>query len=356
LRSDTVTKPSRGMREAMYRAEVGDNFYREDKTTQELEEYCAWYFNKEAAAFLLTGTMANQVALRTYIQPGNEVILDSSYHINYYEYSATASLCGAALNLLNTPDGIINESELYQAINGRHRSNLTGIPALLCLENSINYHSGKIFPIDVFAQVTSLSKKYKIPVYLDGARLLNACATLNKEPKEYSDYADSLMISFSKGLGAPAGAVLLGSQGFIEEARKYQKWYGGGMHQSGILAAAALYAIKKNVEKLNEDNKKAIYFANLLSSDARIKIDFSKIETNIVMFSFDKPLGDIANFINLARSHGILLYEWDQHTIRAVTHKDINDKQIETAASRILKLIPELYNNIPQGRLRVVHG
>src|SRR5262249_19775130 len=135
LRSDTVTKPSRGMREAMYRAEVGDNFYSEDKTTQELEEYCAWYFNKEAAVFLLTGTMANQVALRTYIRPGNEVILDSSYHINYYEYSATSSLCGAAMNLLNTPDGIINEAEFYRAISGRHRSNLTGSPALLCLEN-----------------------------------------------------------------------------------------------------------------------------------------------------------------------------------------------------------------------------
>lgn len=342
------------MREAMYGAEVGDNFYGEDKITRELEEYCAWYFNKEAAVFLLTGTMANQVALRTYIHPGNEVILDASYHINYYEYSATSSLCGAALNLLNTQDGVINESDLLQAIKGRHRSNLTGIPALLCLENSINYHSGKIFPIDTFKQVSNLAKKHKIPVYLDGARLLNACAALNKEPKEYSAHVDSLMISFSKGLGAPAGAVLLGNYAFIEEARKYQKWYGGGMHQSGILAAAALYGIQKNIKKLKEDNAKALYFANLVSSDHRIKVDFTKVETNIVMFSFDKYSSDVSCFLHLAKSNGILLYKWDQNTIRAVTHKDICEKQVEIAANKILKLIPKLYKSTAKIGLSVV--
>ena len=341
LRSDTVTRPCKSMRKHMYNAEVGDNFYREDKITQELEEYCAEYFGKEAALFTISGTMGNQIALRTYIQPGNEIILDASYHINYYEYSATA-LLGGSINLLHTPNGIIYEKDLLQALNSRYRSALTGKPKLICLENTINYHSGKIYPLVTFQEIASLSKKNDLRVYLDGARLLNACVALKVSVLEYTTYVDSLIISFSKGLGAPMGAVLLGNKDFIEEARKYQKWYGGGLHQSGIIAAAALFAIKHNINKLEQDNINAKILANLLSEEKKIKVNLDEIQTNIVMFSFQNTIINVEKFIELAKQQGILLYPWDHNTVRAVTHQNVCENQIKKAAYKISQMMAEL--------------
>lgn len=346
LRSDTVTKPCKVMRKQMYKAEVGDNFYKEDKITRDLEEYCAQFFNKEAALFSITGTMCNQIALRSLVQPGNEIILDASYHINYYEYSATSSLVGAVLNLLYATDGIIREEQLLQALNNRHRSTLTGKPTLLCLENSINYHSGKIYPLKIFQNISELAKKNAFKVYLDGARLLNATTALQLDVNQYTICVDALMVSFSKGLGAPAGSVLLGNKELIEEARKYQKWYGGGLHQSGILAAAALHAIQNNIIKLSKDNDKAKLLGQLLQEDNRIKLYSETIETNIVMFSLPSINVDTQLFINLAKKENLLLYPWNSTTIRAVTHYDINEDQIKTAATKIIALVDYFSKNL----------
>lgn len=341
LRSDTVTKPCAEMLKYMCNTEMGDNFYREDRKTQELEEYCSEYFGKEAALFTISGTMGNQVALRTYIQPGNEIILDASYHINYYEHSSTA-LLGAAVNLLHTPNGIIHKEDLLQALKNRYRSFLTGKPKLICLENTINYHSGTIYPLTVFQEISFLAKENSLNLYLDGARLLNACIALNTNVQEYTSCVDSLMISFNKGLGAPMGAILLGNKDFIEEARKYQNWYGGGLHQSGIIAAAALFAIKHNVNRLDQDHINAKIFANLLAESSKIQINPSAISTNIVMFSLKSSTTSIETFIQLAKENNILLYPWNHHTIRAVIHKDVNKNQIKEAAYRLLKIISKL--------------
>lgn len=341
LRSDTVTQPCKMMRNYISKSEVGDNFYGEDKITNELEEYCADFFGKEAALFSVSGTMSNQIAIRTYIQPGNEIILDASYHINYYEYSATSSL-GGVLNLLNTPTGIIYEKDLLFALNNRHRSFLTGSPKLLCLENTINYHTGKIYPLEDFQKISSLAKKYGLNVHLDGARLLNACSALQINVHEYTSCVDSVMVSFSKGLGAPVGSILAGSKDFILETKKYQKWYGGGLHQTGIIAAGALYAIKHNIPFLIEDNTKAKFLGSLLMEDKRIKLDYNAIETNIVMFSFHNSKINIKKFVELMKKQNILLYLWDHNTIRMVTHKNVSSNQIKVAAYKISKLLDDL--------------
>ena len=339
LRSDTVTQPSKEMRICMYKAEVGDNFYKEDAITQELEEYCAQYFGKEAALFNVSGTMSNQIALKTYIQPGNEIILDSSYHINYYEYSPVSGLIGGVFNLLSTSNGIIRELDLLNALKNRHRSPLTGDPKLLCLENTINFYAGKIYPLEIFQKVCSLAKEKGLHIYLDGARLLNACTISKTSVLEYTSHVDSLMISFSKGLGAPIGSMLMGSHDFINQARKYQKWFGGGLHQSGIIAAACLYAIKHNIPNLIDDNFKARLLADLLVHDQRINLNFKKIETNIVMFSLRSAKNNTQKFIELAKKQGILLYHWNHDTIRAVTHSDTSVNQIRSAAKVILKVV-----------------
>ena len=342
LRSDTVTKPCKQMREAMYSAEVGDNFYREDFVTRRLEEYCSDYFGTKSALFTITGTMANQISIRCHTSPGEELITDNYYHILYYESGPTSDLGKVSTNILYTKDGVITPEYLKLALLNRYRSNLTAAPKLVWLENTVNHYSGKIYPLDKMKQVHNLAKNNGLMVHLDGARLLNACAAKKIPAYAYSCCTDSIMVSFSKGLGAPAGAILLGDEQFIDKARVYQKWYGGGLHQSGILASAALFAISNNVERLQVDNDNARFLGELLSDKKELKVSLNLLETNIVMFSVKNLNITALSFVQIIKTQGVLLYPWDKYTIRAVTHKDINRESVIKASKIILSTASEL--------------
>jgi threonine aldolase len=338
LRSDTVTKPCDKMRNVIANTVVGDCYYKEDEVTNELERYCASYFGTEDALFMITGTMANQVAIRCSTSPGDDLVGDSFSHIVYYCAGAVADLGKVSLKLINATNGIITLEDILQSESFRFRSDLTSNTKLIWLENSIGHYGGRIYPIEELKKIYGFSKKNDIKIHLDGARLLNACIASKVSPKEYIKYTDSAMFSFSKALGAPAGSILLGSKAFIKKARLYQKWYGGGLHQSGVLASACLFAIKNNLHYIEKDHNNAKLLAklslkNLEESQNIVNLDL--IETNIVMFDVKHLNIPIDKFIEIAKSDKVLLYRWSDNIIRAVTHKDIQEEEIVRAASII---------------------
>ena len=294
---------------------------------------------------MITGTMANQISLRCHTTSGEEIITDNYYHILYYESAPTSDLGKVSVNILYTKNGIIEPEDLKSALLNRYRSSLTIRAKLLWLENTINHYSGKIYPLEKIKQIYNVAKNNALSIHIDGARLLNACAANKIRPSVYSHYADSMMVSFSKGLGAPAGAVLLGDEPFIEKAKTYQKWYGGGLHQSGILAAAALFAIKNNTERLQEDNDNAKLLGNLLAEEKKIKVLLHLLDTNIVMFSVRNLNMSALKFVSILKSHGVLLYPWDEYTVRAVTHKDISKSCVISASEIIRKVVSTLSNS-----------
>lgn len=348
LRSDTLTIPSKDMLAAIFEASLGDDGYNEDYSTNSLQTFCADYFCKEAALFMPSGTMSNQVAIRCWTQPGDEIILDDTYHINYFEAGTTVDLGKVHLNLCRTSDGIIRTNDLLDAIENKHRSTLSSHSTLLCLENTINTLSGKIYPLENMRDIYICAKKNNINVHLDGARLLNACAALNIHASEYSRYADSLTICFSKGLGAPFGSILMGKKEFIHTARKYRKWYGGGLHQSGLMASAALFSMKNNISRLNQDHENALELARILQFCPGIKINTESVETNIVMFDISETGMNSADFIDaLKKETGILLYSWSRYKVRAVTSLNVSLSDIIIAGNKIKKFFHRRINQFP---------
>lgn len=339
LRSDTLTQACHKMREAIFSANIGDDGYEEDETTLELESYCADFFEKEAALFVTSGTMSNQIAIRYYTNPGDEIILDSSYHINYYEAGPTIDLGKVYLNTSNSKDGILTVSAIEEAISNKHRSELYNFPTLICVENTINAHGGKIFPIEELTKIYNFSRKHSIPIHMDGARLLNATVATGISPKKYAAYVDSLTVCFSKGLGAPYGSILMGTKSFIQKVKKYRKWYGGGLHQSGFMAAAALYAIKNNIPRLAIDNHIAKKFAELLSDIELLNVDPVLVETNIIMLDVSQLGITSFDFVKEAKKMNILLYPWSKYCVRAVTYSGITIEDIINATVRLKKVI-----------------
>ena len=354
LRSDTLTIPTKDMLSSMREGSLGDDGYGEDCSTNSLQTFCADYFCKEAALFMSSGTMSNQVAIRCWTQPGDEIILDNTYHINYFEAGATVDLGKVYLNLCHTKDGIIREHDLLAAIENKHRSSLSSYPTLLCLENTINTLSGKIYPLDDMRNIYACAKENNLNVHLDGARLLNACASLNIHASEYSHYADSLTICFSKGLGAPFGSMLMGTKEFIEKAKKYRKWYGGGLHQSGPMASAALFAMQNNISRLKKDHEKALELARFLQFCPGIKINMQLVETNIVMIDISETKMHSTDFTDALRKEtGVILYSWNPHMVRAVTSMNVSHSDVLTAGKQIQKF---LYNRFRQFSKRCLHG
>lgn len=332
LRSDTVTKPTSAMLNAIMHSSSGDHGYYEDEITLELENFCAVLFKKQAALFMPSGTMSNQIAIRCWTQPGDEIILDQSYHINYFEAGPTTDLGKVYLNLTSSKDGIMRPKHIKQALNNKSRSEISNEAKLICLENTINTFGGKIYPIYELKKIFEFSNQHNLFIHLDGARLLNACAASGILPSEYSQYVDSLTICFSKGLGAPYGSILMGSHEFIRKAKKYCKWYGGGLHQSGYMAAAALYAITHNQNQLQHDNENAKLLAKLLSKNDYYSVYPKNVETNIVMLHLNK-LGLTSDyFLNIVKNYNILLYPWSKYTVRAVTHLGISKENIHETA------------------------
>ncbi|TAK72686.1 MAG: aminotransferase class I/II-fold pyridoxal phosphate-dependent enzyme [Gammaproteobacteria bacterium] len=344
LRSDTVTKPDDAMRGVIMNAIVGDHGYEEDETTLELEKYCANLFNKEAALFMPSGTMSNQIAIRCYTNPGDEIILDASYHINYFEAGPTVDLGKVYLNLCNTDDGVLRISDIEKAFLNKHRSALYNYPTLICLENTINTYGGKIFPFEILKEIFEYSRDQQLPIHIDGARILNACAATGIAPQAYAAYCDSITICFSKGLGAPFGSILMGTQSLIANANKFRKWYGGGMHQSGFMAAAALHAIKHNISSLALDNNHAKLLALLLKDNHFLNVSPENVDTNIVMLDTSRLKVEAVDFIQMAKKEGLLLYPWSKYMARAVTHKNIDEIDIRNAAVIVNNITDNIQN------------
>ena len=336
LRSDTVTKPSAAMKQAMFNAPLGDDVFGDDPTVNKLQSETAMMLGKQAGLFVPSGTMGNQIALKTLTQPGDEVILDHESHIFRYEVAGAAVMSGLQFHTIHGPGGIMTAEQVREAIRPEdiHQPRTS----VVCLENTHNRAGGVVYPLNEIKKISALCKRQKIKMHLDGARLWNASIASGIPLKEYSKYFDSVMVCFSKGLGCPAGSVLAGNKEFIERARRSRKMMGGGMRQAGILAGAGLYALKHNIKRMAEDHRRAQTLAKRISQISKIKIDLTSVQTNIVVFDIKQTgMRSEQAMKELARK-GLWLVSFGPTRLRAVTHLDVDDKDIENAGSIVRKI------------------
>lgn len=331
LRSDTVTKPSPAMRQAMAEAEVGDDVFGEDPTVNRLQEKVASLLGKEAALFVPSGVMANQLAIKIHTQPGDEIIVESDSHIFNYETAAPAIISHVQIATIPGRRGVLRVDDLMPAI----RSSAYYMPrtSLICLENTHNKAGGTIYPLEEIQRISRFAKERRIALHLDGARIWNASVATGILPKEYAAHVDTVSVCFSKGLGAPVGSALAGSKEMMEKARKYRKILGGGMRQAGILAAGALYALEHNIERLREDHEKAKVFAREVSTIPGFEVDVEAVQSNIVMIEVAKTGNTPAQLLETLRSRGVLLTEMSRTAIRAVMHMDVTMEEVQEAAA-----------------------
>jgi threonine aldolase len=332
LRSDTVTRPTPEMRAAMAAAEVGDDVYGEDPTVNLLERRAAERFGREAALFLPTGTMGNQVAIRALTQPGQEVIAESRAHILDYEMATTAVFSGCLIRAVPTDDGILAWSHIEPVI--RPKSTIHAATGLINIENTANLAGGRCTRLDVLEEIWNGAQEHHLPTHLDGARIFNAAVALGADVKTLTRGFDSVMFSLSKGLGAPVGSMLVASRELIDRARIYRKALGGGMRQAGILAAAGLIALEQMPARLHEDHANARLLAEALAHTEGVRIDLDSVETNIVVFRLDGPLSAPELSLRL-KARGVLANAIGPQAMRLVTHMDVN-RSTCLAAAQIL--------------------
>jgi threonine aldolase len=339
LRSDTVTKPTPAMRRAMMDAEVGDDVYGEDPTVNRLQERAAEIFEKEAAIFVPTGSMGNQIAVKLHTRPGMEVVIEERGHIYNYEMAAMSAVSGTLARPVRSQDGtgILHWDEIESAIHvgGAYYVAPTG---LVALENSHNLAGGTAYTGARTLEICEHAHALKLPVHLDGARIFNASAALNESVADLARPADSVMFCLSKGLGAPVGSMLLGTRPFIDEARRWRKILGGGMRQAGVLAAAGLVALEESPKLLHEDHANARRLAEGLAEIDGIKIDPETVLTNIVLFDVSAT-GIAADEICARLKERDVLASGFGSSIRMVTHYDVSSADIETTLSEIRKVV-----------------
>lgn len=335
LRSDTVTKPTEEMRRAMAEAEVGDDVYGEDPTVNELERISAEMFSKEAALFVPSGTMGNQVSIMAHTQRGDEVILEADSHIFWYEAGALSVLSGVMPHPIKGKNGVMDPEDVKRAI--RSRDIHFPRTSLIVIENTHNRSGGRVIPIENMRAIHNIAKEYGISVHVDGARIFNASIASSIPVKEYAKHADSVMFCLSKGLCAPVGSVVVGDKSFIERARKARKMLGGGMRQAGVLAAAGIVALTKMVDRLKEDHDNAKLLALKLKEIGYV-VDPESMETNMVILNTDNLKVNAPQFVKIMRENDILSNAISESSIRFVTHKDVSRKDIEEALDIFEKL------------------
>lgn len=332
FRSDTVTRPSEAMRRAMYEAEVGDDVFGEDPTARELEEQIAALLGKDAALFVPTGVMGNQLAIKAQTEPGDEVIVDRLSHIYNYESAAGSALAGVQLNVVSGERGIPSPQQVEAAVRpGNYWDPRT---SLVCLENTVNKAGGVIVPLAASDSVGETARRKGLRYHLDGARLWNASAASGISEHRFAQPFDTVNVCLSKGLGAPVGSVLAADSATIERAHRYRKMYGGGMRQIGILAAAGLYALEYNRPLLVHDHEKARRLAEGIAELPGFAIDLSAVETNIVLFDVDRKADEVLEEL---QTDGILMVAFGPQTIRAIMHLDVSDNDVDTALARMMR-------------------
>ncbi len=326
LRSDTVTRPSRAMREAMAGAAVGDDVYGEDPSVRELEEYTADLLGKPRALFVPSGTMANQLALLTQTRPGNEVVVGHGAHIAWHEAGAGAAWAGVQFAVAGQ-HGVFDAGDLDSVL--KPASPQAPRCALVCLENTHNLSGGRVFPRADIAEIHRLARSRGLPLHLDGARLWHACEVNGETPAAAAEPFDSVSVCFSKGLGAPVGSALVASPDLIAEAWRFRKMLGGGMRQSGILAAGALYALRHHLSELALDHEKARVASEILKAAGA---DVTDPQTNILLLHVPRRAVRVAE---LAREAGVLVHAMARDVIRLVAHRDVNLDEVRLAAIRL---------------------
>ena len=332
LRSDTVTRPTLEMRAAMAAAEVGDDVYGEDPTVNLLERRAAEVFGREAALFVPTGTMGNQIAIRLHTQPGQEVIAESRAHILDWEMATTAVFSGCLVRAVVAERGILTWKHIEPAITGRGA--FRAATGLIEIENTANLAGGTVTPLPVLEEIWMGAKERKLPVHLDGARIFNAAVALGVDVKTLTSGFDTVMFCLSKGLGAPVGSMLTGSAEQMERARIFRKALGGGMRQAGVLAAAGLIALEQGPARLHEDHANARLLAEALSNMEGVEIELDSVETNIVVFSLTGGRS-AAELANRLKARGVLMSAVGKDTIRLVTHLDVDRAACVTAAEAL---------------------
>lgn len=334
LRSDTVTRPSPAMRRAIAEAEVGDDVFGDDPTVQRLEEKTAALLGHEASLYVPSGTMANQVSLRMLTSPGDEVLCEAGSHVVNYEVAAASALSGIQLSPIEAPGGILTPELLRPKIrpeNIHHPDT-----AVFALENTHNRAGGRVYPMEIIPEIKDLAGEHNLRFYLDGARLWNAAAYHKVEPSVIASMFDVVSVCFSKGLGAPVGSAVASSKEMIAKARRIRKMFGGGMRQVGVIAAAALYALEHNLDRIGDDHIRAKRLASNLQQSPYLEINPDHIQTNIIVINLKQTLTE-NSFCARLKSEGLLLVPFGHGRVRAVAHLDVNDDDIERASEIIIE-------------------
>jgi threonine aldolase len=334
LRSDTVTQPSREMLEAMFAAKVGDDVFGDDPTVNELEKKCADLFGMEAALFCPSGTMSNQIAINIHTKPGDEIICDKVAHIYYYEGGGIMRNSGASVCLISGDRGRIKANDVIENINPDdiHRP----VTRMVEVENTVTKGGGAYYNFNDIIEIADVCRKNGLKFHLDGARLFNALVETNNKPIEYGQVFDSISICLSKGLGCPIGSVLIGKKDFIKQARRVRKALGGGMRQAGFLAAAGIYALDNNINRLKEDHKNAKHLGNILNCVNYVE-KIEPIDTNIILFSLNGKYSP-NDFAEKLKQNNILAMPAGKQVIRMVTHLNFTNEMLMKTEDVLKKL------------------
>ena len=327
VRSDTITQPTAAMREVMESAIVGDDVLGDDPTVIELQNRVAKMFGKEAALFVASGTMANAIALRTHTSPGDEIVCDKTAHIYRYEGGGYAALCGASIALVEGEGGIMTADQVKSAIrkadgSGSHYPDCT----LVCVENTSNLGGGACYTQEALDEIAAVAKQNGCSTHIDGARIFNASIATGVDVSRMCRDYDSVSICFSKGLGAPVGSVLVGSQEFINKAHRWRKMFGGGWRQAGVLAAAALFSLDHHVERLSEDHIRARRVAEEINNMEKFSVDLDAVQSNLVYVNYS---GDAKQLVESLANFGIDMFDLPYNRVRVAIHLHITDEDVD---------------------------
>jgi threonine aldolase len=336
LRSDTVTVPTEEMLEATRHARLGDDYYREDPTVNQLQKMAAERMGKDDALLVPSGTQANLTSLMANCNRGELVILEGESHIYWYEVGGISSLAGLLPWPIRTSTGVYASEDLKEAIRPKNIS--FPDPALICVENTHNRHGGTIITPNQLKEISEISKHNNLKLYMDGARIFNASTALNIDPREFTKHVDNMMFCLSKGLCCPVGSLIVGDQKFVEKARKIRKLLGGQMRQAGIIAASGIIALEKMVDRLKDDHENAKILAEKISKIPGIKLDLATVQTNMVTFQLDPRVDDCA-FLEQLKERGILALSMSRNKIRFVTHHGIERTQVEITGKAIGEIL-----------------
>lgn len=335
LRSDTVTRPTKEMLNAMMHAPVGDDVFGEDPTINKLETMAAEMFGMEAGLFCPSGTMTNQIAIKLHTQPGDEIICHEYSHIYNYEGGGLAANSGCQTRLLKGDRGFISADDVASNIGNPHDVHAART-SLVSVENTVNKGGGSCYDFSTLEAIGEIARKHNLAYHIDGARLFNALVAKNQKAEDYARLFDTISICLSKGLGCPVGSLLLGSKDHITQARRIRKRFGGGMRQAGYLAAAGIYALENHIERLAEDHEKAQVLKSALEKCSCVD-HIEPVETNIVIFYLKEGMSQ-ETFMNTLKENGILAVSMGQGKLRFVTHLDINSTQISQVSNVLEKI------------------